>query len=308
MCDDFFLMGSLYIDEMLDDEEKKIFLDHLASCECCSNGFNELLALTNELKSMEDVQVPDNLHSFIMNGVTENIEQNELEISEASKKKKEKSNILKFDFRRKYAYAAACIAIVAISSTKLMDIAFNALINSTPSTSVMASNLNLEDKNKILGEPVLFEKNVSVVIRTDDMDSISNELYHYMSDNCLSIEQIQSSDTSAFMIGTMETNKVVPFVSNLVDTYENTTYVSKKNNVNDDIKQIDEFIDQNKQIDKRIEDIRAERVIDDAEEATIVGIDDTTKARAIKQIHLHNQKQELLDKTENTKIQVTIIN
>lgn len=308
MCDDFFLMGSLYIDEMLDEEEKKIFTEHLANCECCNKEFNDLLTLTNELKSMEDVQVPGDLHSFIMSGVNENIEQSKSEFSEFSENKKEKGKILRFDFRRKYAYAAACIAIVAISSTKLMDMAFNALINSTPSTSVMASNLNLEDKPKLIGEPVLFEKNVSVVIRTDDIDSISDELYDYMSGNCLSIEEIQSSDNSAFMIGTMETDKVVPFVSTLVDTYENTTYVSKKNNVVDDIKQIDEFINQNEQINERIADIRAERITNDPDEYDINEINPNIQAREMKQIDLKNQKQELLDKTENTKVQVTIIN
>lgn len=95
---------SVYIDGMLIGKKAKEFEEHLKSCESCSNEFDELKGLIDEINGLEQIELPENYHLELMEKITK---------TEVSQKKVRKPVI---NFRQYTGIAAGVvITLFAVS-------------------------------------------------------------------------------------------------------------------------------------------------------------------------------------------------
>ncbi|WFD09279.1 zf-HC2 domain-containing protein [Tepidibacter hydrothermalis] len=99
-CDKFRENISYYIDDILDDNDKREFEDHMKSCEQCRCEYEQMLILIDSLNSVEQVPLPDNYDETLRKKLN----------NEKVKAKKKWS---------KYMYIAASLAIVLFSSQNI---------------------------------------------------------------------------------------------------------------------------------------------------------------------------------------------
>lgn len=95
-CDKFRENISYYIDDILDDNDKREFEDHMNSCEQCKDEYEQMLILIDSLNSVEQVPLPDNYDETLRK-----------KLNNEKVKVKKKWN--------KYMYIAASLAIVFFS-------------------------------------------------------------------------------------------------------------------------------------------------------------------------------------------------
>lgn len=95
-CDKFRESISYYIDDILDDNGKREFEEHMNSCEQCKDEYEQMLILIDSLNSIEQVPLPDNYDETLRK-----------KLNNEKVKVKKKWN--------KYMYIAASLAIVFFS-------------------------------------------------------------------------------------------------------------------------------------------------------------------------------------------------
>ena len=103
-CTRFYECISLYIDNELNDIEMESFEKHLKECENCRVEYEEMLLITNLLKDVEEVELPEDYEK--------NLRQ-KLEVVEQVKKKK-------INYKKITSFAAGIIVLIT-SITFLME-------------------------------------------------------------------------------------------------------------------------------------------------------------------------------------------
>ncbi len=213
MCDKNFDNISAYIDDMLYDAEIVELEQHLENCANCNQVYKNLLTVKSMLLDMDDIDIPDNLHSSIMDKVSE--------------AKKEDNKIIEVDFKKKSKrfYYAASIIVALIAVTPFLNPSFM-----QPKTTVMADDLNLNDRFTFFKQNDDTLYNVSVLVDTDDINGTRNDL---TKESTLYGDTIVSGDTDevSTMSIVMDKEDAPEFVSYIVDNYENTQYTSNQQTV-----------------------------------------------------------------------------
>jgi hypothetical protein len=123
-CSDCNEMISLYIDDQLDERQRKEFEGHIASCESCGREYNEIVQIVSVLNSIEQEELPVNFEEDLHRKLLEvnDLESNNTEKS--SQTEKQKSNLIsmpKKGFFRIGASAAAVILIVFLVKGLYVD-------------------------------------------------------------------------------------------------------------------------------------------------------------------------------------------
>ncbi len=227
MCDKYLDNISLYIDDMLDHEEKEELEAHLATCETCSQVYNNLKVIKDGMNNFEDIEIPENLHESIMSKVLED------------KEVTTKSNIVKVDFKRKRMYMVASIACLMLISVPVLNSA--GIINRGPKTTVMADDLSLKDKVGFFASNDKIINNISVSVPTNDIEAA----YTDICSNVAAFGTIENAtlldDVATISIKTDKENAPM-FVSYIYDEYANTEYSSNISDVALKVEQVEKSI------------------------------------------------------------------
>lgn len=228
MCDECLNNICLYIDDMLDHDEKRKFEEHINCCEECNEAYNEILQLTIELNNIEHVDVPCDLHENIMR--------------EINKIHSDDKKIIKLDFYKKTLFTVASVIGFALILTP----AVSGVTYGVPKTTVMAEDLNLVDHIRVFGNPNYVYDEISVSVKSDEITNTFNQLEMLAYDYG---DLISESDLGNVATLTAKVPKDVAhlFVSDIVDTFDNVRYSSSKSILNQDIKNINNEIENNKQ-------------------------------------------------------------
>lgn len=89
LCDEMIELISLYIDNVIDDNQKRKVEKHILECAQCNNYFIMINKIKNELNQLEDVELPQNFHNDAMQKL-----KNELKIDKTKNIKENKNLIL----------------------------------------------------------------------------------------------------------------------------------------------------------------------------------------------------------------------
>lgn len=265
MCNDIEQMASLFIDDMLDENLKIDFLEHISTCENCRNYFDSLTLIIDDINSLEEVIPPIGLHKSIMDSINKEISssnntdtlevsQNKetfqcdnKDISNVKKDSTKKAKILDFSKFSKNKYAVASILLVAlISAPVLNSINLFELKNSNDKVTVMASEL--EDKGKILGKNEVFQKTVTLVIRKPQNDEgISYKILNDVGEKS-DIISAQNSESGMIITSTVPVESAVNFANTIINSYDQVTYSVKKESVSEAMKKIEDDIALNNEL------------------------------------------------------------
>jgi hypothetical protein len=140
-CDKFRENISYYIDDILDDNDKSAFENHMNNCEKCKCEYEQMIILIDSLNSVEQVPLPDNYDETLRNKLK----------NEKVKDKRKWS---------KYMYIAASLAIVFFSVQNIdkferidiqensnIEISENANKDVQQSPSAISDSENAKDEN-----------------------------------------------------------------------------------------------------------------------------------------------------------------
>lgn len=109
-CEDIKEKISLLIDNELEEEEARKIKEHIEGCEDCARLYEEMKLIASELKAIEEIEPPKELHNSIM--------------KEVRAVKKEKKKISFFDFKQLLP-TAACFVIMCVVTVTLTDMQNN---------------------------------------------------------------------------------------------------------------------------------------------------------------------------------------
>lgn len=224
MCDEFLNNVYLYIDNMLDDEKRKKFEEHVNSCESCKKDYEEIKSIVADLNNIEDINIPDNLHENIMKEINN--------IYEEEQKKKDK--IIKIDFYKKTLYTVASVIGFSLVLTPIIS----GITYDVKKTTVMAEDLNLVDHIRLFGKENYVDDKIAVSIKSDNITSTLEELEKTVSDYGDVTSVVNLDDVATLEVSVSKEN--APLVlSSIIDRYDDVVYSADKSVLNKEIKEID---------------------------------------------------------------------
>ncbi len=216
MCNKYQDDISMYVDDMLTQEDAKILEEHINFCESCKQDYENLITLKNAMQSIDDIDFPENLHESIMSKV------NESKFSKTNEKQTGK--IIKINFTKKVAYASSIVALLIVFAPTVLNVGYN-----ITQTSVMADDLGLKDRLSYIKENGLFANSLSIVISTGDIEKTTTDLCAKL-DSYPDKEIYENSKATSITLDMTRTD-VHDLLSYILPTYENTVYSSSKYNL-----------------------------------------------------------------------------
>ncbi|MGL4791624.1 MAG: DUF4349 domain-containing protein, partial [Anaerotignaceae bacterium] len=99
---------NLYIDSMINKEEKELLLQHLKACNCCAEEFEFIKDMVKSLNEEEFLPLPENYHEELM----EKINETKIEKLEVAFKRKR-------NWRKYTTVAAAALAVIVVGGIGL---------------------------------------------------------------------------------------------------------------------------------------------------------------------------------------------
>ncbi len=103
-CDEYI---SLYIDQLLDDETKSEFLEHIDKCSHCSAKFEEALYCDELFKKEQDIPLPENF--------SETLHMRLQQVSESSNKKNTQEKLVFIIKNKRFIASLSTAAVLVIS-------------------------------------------------------------------------------------------------------------------------------------------------------------------------------------------------
>ena len=110
-CDEYI---SLYIDELLDDETKSDFLEHMNNCRHCSAKFEEALYCSELCKEEQDIPLPENFSEAL------HIRLQQVSESSNNKNKQEKLVFIVKSKRFIASLSTAAVLVISLLAYNLM--------------------------------------------------------------------------------------------------------------------------------------------------------------------------------------------
>lgn len=293
MCEDFLINASLYIDDMLDEDEKALFLEHINCCDNCAKSLDELIFMQKEIQNIEDIEFPDDLHSNIMNAVNESKKSENVKVIDGifDEKKPSKNKIIDFKFTK----VASVVAIMLIATTLLNN--FNIIPKLISKKSVLANDLTLSSKQS----SSFMHTELCIVMKEDDFKSTADNITNNMK-IVGSVNDFEDADDYVYIEGVLSEEEAILFLDDILTYYDSATYIINKTDCVNDVNAIEEKIEINEEIKGRLEEIEATRDESINLENVISSIDLLDKENKA----LIDEKQLILDYISNITVKVII--
>jgi len=186
-CKDFELYGSAYIDDMLSNEEKLEFENHINECQCCKIKFLNLKVIIESANEIEEVELPINFCSELKTN---------LEMEKVNATKKTIFN------RKKLLSAIVAGLFIIITSVSLLNnssILNNRqnLISEIDRMSENQENITFDIASEESAQsPANMQEDTAIEPRTMTMDNIDEDQESAVED---SIEKANKKDTYNIM-------------------------------------------------------------------------------------------------------------
>lgn len=293
MCEDFLINASLYIDDMLDEDEKALFLEHINCCDNCAKSLDELIFMQKEIQNIEDIEFPDDLHSNIMNAVNESKKSENVKVIDGifDEKKPSKNKIIDFKFTK----VASVVAIMLIATTLLNN--FNIIPKLISKKSVLANDLTLSSKQS----SSFMHTELCIVMKEDDFKATADNITNNMK-IVGSVNDFEDADDYVYIEGVLSEEEAISFLDDILTYYDSATYIINKTDCVNDVNAIEEKIEINEEIKGRLEEIEATRDESINLENVISSIDLLDKENKA----LIDEKQLILDYISNITVKVII--
>ncbi len=228
MCDKYIDNISLYIDDMLDTDEALDLKDHMSTCEDCQKIYNNMLAVKEMIDNMDDVELPTDLHSNIMNAVE----------NAMSDQPKKEDKVIKVNFKKYTAIVASIVALLFVFSPVIS----NSLYNNEPQVTLMADPVSAKDEIRLLRNREYVAKTVSVLVQTDDIELAKSDIIASMDSYDNYSEYTNDSVTQ--LIIQLDDEPAIALLDYITTSYPNSEYVEKGESLSEDIQKLDEELNE----------------------------------------------------------------
>lgn len=245
MCEKYLDDLSMYIDGMLEDSANDVLEEHLKTCSSCKQVYKNLIAVKEALNHLDDdIEYPEELHSSIMSNVNESISA-DLSDSNTNQtgKNSQSGKIIRIDFKKSLVYCAASIIGLTLIFTPALNTLNYNILNKAPKTTVMADDLNLEDRLSFFtkNQTMLNTVTVDVAVNSNEYQQTIDDLLQLSSNYGEIIDDDYKYSDSApdyAFVANIPKDDAPEFVSYIVDNYTDTTYVSSKEISDDNAEKI----------------------------------------------------------------------
>lgn len=215
-------MISFYIDDVLNETEKKEFENHLKQCSECKMEFDEMKLILSELSLMEELDLPENFES-------------ELKVKLIANNEIKKKSI----FNRKYIYSTVAALILLISGAAYLNnytnITDEASRNSLPKPKAMSEAGSIKDKaittsgsidttmlDRTISGEFLFISEIKVKNDNGKYQSWADDIIKKAGGNLLSSNENSVSKVFEYEIAFDKFWTVLERITNIVDVKANT--------------------------------------------------------------------------------------
>ncbi|MBS3994232.1 MAG: DUF4349 domain-containing protein [Alkaliphilus sp.] len=167
-CNDIQEQISLYIDNMLDDNDKEILIKHLEECNQCSAEYDSLIAMINMCRELPMLELPENYEIGL---------NNKLKTAEAENEEKVQITTIVEKIKQKnwkvYASIAAVFIVFVISVTGLNSVKTNEI---DPGSEIAHDNAIIYEQPTASPEESRSDGNMQFSKSSQDSPVVENEI------------------------------------------------------------------------------------------------------------------------------------
>ncbi|MBQ3123146.1 MAG: zf-HC2 domain-containing protein [Firmicutes bacterium] len=180
---------SLYIDNLIDEEEAVVIAAHLAECSACRKEYEELLHITEILSDIPELELPDEFDARLHAALVSVNEERERVVIPVSRKKK--------SFAKRMSSIAA-IFVVGIFAITMYNNSDQLMLDTAMESD--AGNLQIEERSDTAGESYRQETSDETSVVIESENQVNDVAYSYYAD-----DDAKSKDASEEIPDTMGT-------------------------------------------------------------------------------------------------------
>ncbi|MBE6030374.1 MAG: hypothetical protein E7225_02085 [Clostridiales bacterium] len=163
---------SLYIDNLIDEEEAIALEAHLKECSACRKEYEELLHITEILADIPEVELPREFDARLHAALVSVNEEREREVIPISRKKK--------SFAKRMSSVAA-IFVVGIFAITMYNNSDQLMLDTAMESD--AGSLQIEERIDTAGEPYRQDTSDDTSVVIESENTVNNIAYSYYADN-----------------------------------------------------------------------------------------------------------------------------